>query len=266
MVAVLDRDENWRRLGATLGLHFAISTRDGGVSAGGFATLNVGYHVGDDPACVTENRRLLAAEAGYDAAALVAAQQVHDTRLAWVSKADRGRGAFGPDGAVPEADGLLVRDAGVPVAIQVADCAPVLIVDPVRRMLAVVHAGWRGALGGIAGAAVCALAEQGADPAELLAGIGPTLCPACLEIHDEVAAAARMAFGERAVVPGPVRQHLDLTAMLTVDLVASGVPRGRIYRHADCTRCRQDRFFSHRGQSGHAGRFALVAWWAGDCE
>jgi YfiH family protein len=169
-------------------LRHVISTRDGGVSEGNLGTLNLGYHVADDLAAVSENRRRLGHAVGYDPSTLIAAQQVHGTTISWVSHNDCGRGAFAWDTALPNTDGLIVSEANVPVTIQVADCAPVLIADPVRHVLAVVHAGWRGALGGIASTAVRQMIEHsGTTPADLLVGIGPTLCPDCFEIGPEVA-------------------------------------------------------------------------------
>lgn len=244
------------------GLRHGISTRRGGVSTGPYAALNLGYHVGDDPAAVTENRRRLGTAAGYDPAALVTARQVHGNAVVRVGVADRGRGAFALADAVPDADGLLTAAAGVPLAILVADCAPVLLADPSRRALAVVHAGWRGALGRIASTAARMLADDpGSDPAGLVAGIGPTLCPDCLEVGEEVAAAVEAVFGAAVVRRGPAKPRLDLRAMIAADLAAAGVEADHICAHAACPRCRAETFFSYRGQQQRAGRFALVAWW-----
>lgn len=232
------------------------------MSTGDFGSLNLGYHVGDDPALVTKNRRRLGLTAGYDPDTLVAAQQVHGTGIAWVGAADRGRGAFSWDAAIPDTDGLITREVGVPLAIQVADCAPVLIVDPVQRVLAVVHAGWRGAFGRIASKAAREMIEcAGTQPADIHVGIGPTLCPACLEVGEEVADTVQSAFGPAVVLRGAAKPHLDIRGMITADLLQSGVIPNQIAAHPSCTRCHVHRFFSHRGQSGRAGRFALVAWW-----
>lgn len=242
-------------------LGHALSTRDGGVSAGDFATLNFGMHVGDDPRLVAENRQRFAAAVGYEAAALVTAQQVHGTHVAWVDAGDRGRGALAWDDALPATDGLIVAAAGVPVAVQVADCAPILLVDAARHVLAVVHAGWRGALGRIAAAAVRAMTVAGCDPTAVQAAIGPTLCPTCLEVGDAVAAQVAAEFGEGGIVRAGTKPGLNLRAMIAADLASAGVPPERIVVHPACTRCRNDRYFSHRGQQGRAGRIALVAWW-----
>jgi len=246
------------------GLRHAFSTRHGGVSDEPFATLNLGYHVEDDPARVTENRQRFAAAAGYDPTALVTAQQVHGTRLAWVKSTDRGRGALDWTSALPETDGLLVTEPDVPVAILVADCAAVLIADPVRRALALVHAGWRGALGRIASAAARALVQTGSRPQDLRVGISPTLCPACLEVSEEIGKTVAAEMGEATVDFTGLKPHLRIHAMLAADLAAAGVSPEQIAAHPDCTRCRTDIYFSHRGQGGKAGRMALVAWWEED--
>lgn len=243
------------------GLRHAISTRHGGVSNGPYATLNLGYHVGDNPASVTENRRRLGEMAGYDPTKLITARQVHGTRLAWVGKAECGRGAFDWESALPDTDGLLTAQAETPVAILVADCAPVLIADPVTRRLALVHAGWRGAFGRIASGAVHALAAAGSRPEDLYAGIGPTLCTACLEVSPEIGQQVTDEFGEASVDRKEVKPHLRIREMLIADLAGAGVSPARITVHPACTRCRTDLFFSHRSQAGVAGRFMLVAWW-----
>jgi len=243
------------------GLRHVISTRAGGVSPGPYAALNLGAHVGDDPACVAENRRRLAAAAGYAAETLVTAQQTHSINLAWVGARDRGRGALDWASAIPDTDGLLVHTPGTPVAVLVADCAPVLIAAPGPRALAVVHAGWRGAVDRIAShAARALLAETGCRPEDLLAGIGPTLCPDCLEIGHEVADTVTDRFGTAVLASGD-KPHLRLRDLLIADLATIGVSAAHIVIHPACTQCETARFFSYRAQHGTAGRFALVAWW-----
>ena len=248
-------------LDAIPGLRHLITTRSGGIGAGPYASLNLGYHVGDDPAQVTRDRELLAQAAGYRAASLVAAQQVHGAGVRVVGAAESGRGALDWDGALPSTDALVVGEPGVPVAILVADCAPVLLVDPVHRVLAVAHAGWRGALAGVAGAALRAMSESFAThPCEVLAGIGPCLCVPCLEVGEEVAEQAA-AVCPSAVRLGQSKPHLDLRALTRHDLETAGVPPGNIEVLPDCPRCLPEIYFSHRGQGGVAGRFGLVAWW-----
>jgi YfiH family protein len=241
-------------------LNHAVTTRDGGVSRAEYSSLNLAFHVGGDEKCVRRNRTLLAEALGYEARTLVAAQQVHGAQAHVVSTQDAGRGALDWDSALPETDALIVAEPRVPVLILVADCAPILLVDPTRRVLAAVHAGWRGAVAGIASQTLQTMTRAfGTNAKDVLAGIGPCLCMNCLEVGEEVAAqvasthAARRAEWEKP--------HLDLRAMIREDLAASGVLASRIEVMDRCPRCENQTFFSHRGQSGKAGRFGLVAWW-----
>jgi YfiH family protein len=243
-------------------LHHVITTRHGGVSTAAFASLNLGYHVGDDDAAVTANRRRLAEAAGFNLDRLVTAQQVHGMHIAWVGANDAGCGATSWEDAVPRCDGLITAERHLPLMIQTADCAAVLLTDPVNRVLAVLHAGWRGALQRIASTAVRQLIDgAGTDPARLVAGIGPAICPACFAVGEETADAMREAFGPAVVTAHDDQPHVDLPAAVAADLRSAGIPAAQIEVHPDCTQCRSDRYFSHRGQGGRAGRIAMVAWW-----
>lgn len=242
------------------GLCHAVTTRHGGVSVGEYASLNLAFHVGDDAEAVRENRRILGRMLDYDAASLVAAQQVHGSECRVVTASEKGSGAFEGAGALADCDALIVQEPNIPVLIMVADCAPILLVDPVTKVLAVVHAGWRGAVGAIASKAAGRMAaEFGSRPEDIQAGIGPCLCTACLEIGEEVA--------EQVPGAGVVRKkewkkpHLDLRAIIREDLTNGSVPGSQIKAIVRCPRCENERFFSHRGQNGKAGRFGLVAYW-----
>ncbi|HVF10294.1 MAG TPA: peptidoglycan editing factor PgeF [Abditibacteriaceae bacterium] len=243
------------------GLRHALTTRAGGTSEGAHSSLNLGYHVGDDAARVTENRRRLAEALGYDGSTLVAAQQVHGAQVHIVEPQDRGRGAFGWDDALPDNDALVQAHSQTPVLILVADCAPLLLVDPEHGVLAVVHAGWRGAVAGVTSATLNCMAQYfQTDAREVWVGIGPCLCSDCFEIGPEVAAEVAPV-APQAVLRGVSKPHLDLRAVLQSDLQRAGVAPEHIEALPDCPRCQPERFFSHRGQAGTAGRFGLVAWW-----
>ncbi len=245
-------------LQAVPGLNHAVTTREGGISAGEYGSLNLAFHVDDAIGDVQQNRRLLAAALGYDADRLIAAQQVHGTNAQIVTVNDSGSGAFDWDGAIADCDALIVAQADVPVLIQVADCAPILLVDPANHTLAVIHAGWRGAVGKIASKTLHKMQREfGTQPQDVLAGIGPCLCVQCLEVGDEVAAQAPA----ESVVAGYDKPHLDLAAIIRQDLVENKVPQEQIETMPVCPRCENGMLFSHRGQNGKAGRFGLVAWW-----
>ncbi len=245
------------------GFHHALSTRADGVSTGEFSSLNLGFHVGDDVEAVQENRRLLARNAGFDVSRLVAAQQVHGANVRVISSDVAGSGALDWESALPDCDALATNEADLPLLIQVADCAPVLLVDPIHRAVAVVHAGWRGALAGAASNALAAMQREfGTEPNGVLAAIGPCLSVENLEVGEEVAGQVE-AKNVGAVVRGSfAKPHLDLRTIIRDDLTSAGVMESNIEISPLCPRDRNDLFFSHRGQNGRAGRFGLVAWWS----
>ena len=244
------------------GLRHAVSGRAGGRSRGELAGLNVSFAVGDDPAVVLENRRDLCAAVGIPPESVVCAAQVHGTRVAHVGRSDRGRGFESRESAIRDVDGLVTDETGVFLWLSFADCTPVLLFDPVRRAVGIAHAGWRGTVGGIAARAVEALAREfGSDPADLVAAVGPCIGSCCYEVGAEVAAAARAGLpspDDALTESGPSSWRLDLTAANAQLLRSAGVAPRQIEVSGLCTSCRSDLLFSHRAQSGRAGRFAAI--------
>jgi YfiH family protein len=239
-----------------------VTTRHGGVSAGRYATLNLSFAVGDDAANVRENRRRVAAALGAPLDAFVFAAQVHGHRVAVVSAADRGRGALAAHDAIGPADALVTAEPGTVLAILVADCVPIVLYDPATHVLACVHAGWRGTVARTAQAALAAMRSLGTRPRDVVAGIGPSIAPGAYRVGEEVADAARDAFGERAETllrpAGPGRWLFDLPAANRHGLRTAGVPDSRIHTAATPTGPDPGLFFSHRAERP-CGRFALAA-------
>jgi YfiH family protein len=227
------------------------TTRQGGVSAPPYDTLNLGGAVGDDPARVAENWRRLEAHTGLRFARV---RQVHGAR---VLRADA------PCDPAEEADVVLTAAEGVAACVSVADCVPVLLADPGTGAVAAVHAGWRGTLARAAAEAVLALGrEVGAAPGDLLAAIGPSIGPCCYEVSVDLAArfGAELAGSVATpVAPGGARPHLDLWAANRAVLTAAGVRADQIDLLGACTSC-GDLFFSHRRDAGRTGRqMAFIA-------
>jgi polyphenol oxidase len=162
------------RLAELAGVRHGFFTRQGGVSEGLYASLNVGRGSGDDAARVAENRARAARALGGDADRLASAYQVHSARAVVIEA------PF--EGDPPHADAVVTRTPGLICGALAADCAPVLIADPEARVVAAVHAGWRGALGGVVEAAVEAMIQLGASPARMSAAIGPCIGPASYEV------------------------------------------------------------------------------------
>lgn len=151
----------------------------------------------------------------------------------------------------------------MPILIQVADCAPILLVDPVNHVLAVVHAGWRSAVARIASKTLVKMqSECGTKAQNVEVGIGPCLCEDCFEIGEEVVEAAQIIAPEAVIHRSDWQKpHLDLRLLIQRDLESMDVPPENIEFMPFCPCCNHDMFFSHRGQNGKAGRFGLVAWW-----
>ena len=164
-------------LAAVPGLRHAFFTRQGGVSTGVYDSLNVGRGSRDAPADVLENRRRAAAVFGRPLEALNTCYQIHSAEVVAASA------PFGDDS--PQADGVATRTPGLVCGALAADCAPVLIADSEAGVIAAVHAGWRGALGGVIAAAVDAMTALGASPARMVAAVGPCIGPASYEVGEE---------------------------------------------------------------------------------
>lgn len=245
-----------------LAVDIAVSTRQGGVSTGGYASLNLSFQVGDDPAAVLENRQRLAAALGTGLGCFVFAHQVHGSAVQVVSATDRGRGARSPDDAVAAADALVTADPGTVLAMLVADCVPVVLYDPATSVLGCAHAGWRGTVARVAGAAVAAMQSLGSRPQDVIAAIGPAIAPAAYQVGGEVIGEVRRSFGAGAdhlLAPdagGTAR--LDLWAANRLVLHEAGVPDQQIHTATVPTGPGPGRFFSHRAERP-CGRFALIA-------
>lgn len=237
-----------------------VTTRDGGVSTGPYESLNLGLHVGDDPASVVENRRRAAAAIGLGLDGLVLCHQVHGREVVVVDDRHRGRGTRSADDA-PAADALVTATPDLGIGVMAADCVPMVLYDPGVHVLAAVHAGWRGTVAGVGPAAVEALAGLGADPARVVAGIGPAIPADRYQVGDEVADAARACFGadvDTVVRPdGTGRWLFDLWAANRRLLVDAGLDPAHIETSAVGTGPGTP-FFSDRA-ARPCGRFAALA-------
>jgi YfiH family protein len=241
-----------------LGAVAIVTTREGGVSAGVYATLNLSFSVGDEPGNVVENRRRAAAAVGAGLGDLVFAAQVHGAAVRVVTGADRGRGAAVRGEEVGAADALVTTDPGTVLAVLVADCVPIVLYDPRARVLACVHAGWRGTVARVAGAAVAAMETLGARPGDVLAGIGPAIGPDRYQVGAEVAGAARDALGAFVRPDGTGAWLYDLWAANRFLLREAGVPDRSIHLAGVPTGPEPGLFFSDRA-ARPCGRFAALA-------
>jgi polyphenol oxidase len=224
----------------------AFSTRQGGVSEGPYASLNLGLMTGDEGERVIENRRLLAARLGLDVAAIAAGRQVHGTAIErWGAPPDPERHGFAdPTAGPPEVDGHTTARHGLALLVLVADCLPVALVS--HQRVAMIHCGWRGLADGIV---EHALALFDAAPTAV---VGPGIGRCCFEVGPEVLAH----FGD---VEGAAEgRMLDLRRVAEARLIAAGATG---VEHVDrCTSCDPHLFFSHRRDGGVTGRQCGIVW------
>lgn len=243
------------------GIRIAFTGREGGVSEGAFASLNLGSHVGDDPAAVSENRALLLKALDAEDASLVVANQVHGDGVVLVGDAspscvDEARAQAGEG-----ADALVVSVPNVAALLCFADCVPVIVASPTGRF-AVVHAGWRGVENGVAAKAVRALAvadeaEPGASAAMYNVYVGPHIHAECFETGGDVRARFVDRFGEECA---PDASHVDLLAALSKGLAQVGIDPRRIVDAGACTACEPEIYYSYRASGGVCGRHGALAY------
>ena len=233
---------------ASLPVRHGFTLRQGGVSEGKRATLDLGTP-GDTSLDVQENRSRVARAAGLPPERLVLVEQVHGVA---VVRAQPGQPA--------EADAVWTDAPGTWVGIRTADCVPLLLCSEDGHRVAAVHSGWRGTLGRIARAAVQTLRLAGTPPAQLRAAIGPSIGHCCYEVAEELAQRFTEAFGQEVVIPSSPRPHLDLRRAVRRTLEEAGLRPEAIEDVPGCNACDPSRFFSHRRDRGGTGRhLAFVA-------
>lgn len=275
----------------------AFSTRQGGVSCGPSAGLNLGFTEGEPRARVRENRDLFFQQLGAEHFAPTALRQVHSASVYQVRRATSGELEYCLGGnRMPEqpgvaqiaGDGLLTDQAGILLSVRTADCLPVLLVDPKHRAVAAVHAGWRGALARIIEKAAGEMRRvYGSEPQDLFAVLGPSIRVCCFEVGEEVEEAFQGRFPHadrffRKVTEAPAWHskrrplsflnmqppghgpacaapiHLDLVAVARDQLLAAGLAPHHIAAVDFCTACRTDLFYSYRKEGSRTGRMMAV--------
>lgn len=247
----------------SLPVKHAFTDRDGGVSNGPYASLNLGLHVGDDAASVRVNRIRVAAALDCHLGQLVAGEQVHGNGVAVVTAADKGRGALRLEDNVAGVDALVTATPGIMLISFFADCVPILLFDPDTPAAGIVHAGWKGTALAAVSAAVEVMNEAfGTKPEGCLAAIGPSIGSCCYAVGADVAARLRATVpGNDAdpIMTGPDNTlYADLQRANELLLIGAGLRGSNIRTDRLCTRCHHDRFFSYRASGGKTGRMAAL--------
>ncbi len=232
-------------------LTHAFTSRHGGVSLPPYDTLNLAFHVGDDPLHVNTNHDLLAVQLGYEKTALVHMRQIHSDIVHAVTEND--------DFNHPRAcDALVTNRIGVPLMIMSADCIPIIIYDPLRHVVAVVHAGRAGAFKNIIARTVETMQHHfTCKPRSLHVTLGPSIHGCCYEVGDAIAKEAeRLGYGAMVTCKN-ARYYLHVNAIVKAQLAALGI--AHVEEIGGCTACNSRDFFSYRAEGGVTGRIAGVA-------
>jgi YfiH family protein len=210
-----------------------------------------------EPPSPEPNYARVAAALGTREDDLIRVKQVHGRAVIVVRPGDR----EDPAEARPEADAIVSIDPDRAVAVRVADCVPVLLADSGHRLVAAVHAGWRGMAAGAIGAAIDAIAANGVKPADLVAAIGPSIGPCCYQVDQVVCDMFHQAWSDCDAwfaPDGKTRWRLDLWSAARDQLLAAGVPREGVHIAAMCTAHQPDDFWSYRRDGAAAGRMVAA--------
>lgn len=237
------------------------STRTGGISGRAFTSLNLGTHTADSKENIRVNYVRFCNGIGVDMDRLVLSHQVHSDNVRVVTAADAGRGlARMPE--LTDVDGLITAERGLPIATFYADCTPILLLDPVKRVIASVHSGWKGTLSRIGRKAVQKMElEFGCRAENILAATGPSIKQCHFEVSEDVYSLFVSEFGETATactIEKNGKYYIDTDAINISELTAEGLLPEHISICPECTYCRNDLFFSHRADGGKTGRMCAA--------
>ncbi len=238
------------------------STKLGGVSRGHCSTMSFGFSLGDDEADVKKNFEIFCRAIGSDSKNVVLSQQTHTANLRVVTKEDMGKGLY-CERDYTDIDGLVTNQPGLLLVTQYADCTPLAFYDPVNRVVATSHAGWRGTVQEIALKTVELMVSRfGCRPENILCGIGPNIGKCCYEVDDPVITEInKLSYLDKKACysdKGNGKYMLDLREVNREILIHGGILPENIDVADLCTCCNSDIFHSHRATKGKRGTLALM--------
>lgn len=239
--------------------HF-VSTRNGGFSNPPYDSLNLGFHVGDSPEIVLDNRKRLASALGIPLGNFTIAQQVHGCNVGIIGEELRSSGAFHYDTAIVATDAMITNTPNICLMVLQADCVPILFFDVKKKVIGVAHAGWKGTVRMVAQDTIKVLQKKfHCLPHDILVGIGPSIGPCCYEIGTEIIVQIEKAFPHEKGYICNKTPHgkgcFNLWEANKTQLLQIGIPERNIEVAQICTRCNHTIFFSYRCQNTETGRF-----------
>ncbi len=236
------------------------TTRRGGVSEGEYKSLNMAFNKNDNRENVEENYRRIAEVLGIDTRNMVLSNQVHDNKIRVVHESDRGKGIYKKSDIIG-IDGLMTNIADVALVTFYADCVPVFLFDPVKKVISLVHSGWRSTLKEISKEAVLKMREvYGCEPSDIEAAVGPSIGQCCFEVGEDVYLQFISAFKWCGEYCKKLEEKwfIDLPGIIRRTLESEGLKENKIVLSGICTKCNKDIFFSHRGDNGKTGTLSAI--------
>lgn len=233
------------------------STKIGGVSTGKYNSLNLGIDKGDAAQNVHDNYKLVCSAVGFNIEKIVFAHQTHTTNLHHVTENDLDLNILNPiysannnfKSKLSDIDGLITNVKGITLTTFHADCVPIYFFDTQKNVIALSHAGWRGTVNNIAGKTIDEMVRfYKCDPCDILCGIGPSICGDCFEVDKPVADEffEKLPFSDMFIKHANNKYYIDLWSINKQLLLDSNVPIENIEIGNICTKCNNDKFYSHR--------------------
>jgi len=237
------------------------STRLGGKSKGNYASMNLSFTRGDNDEAVLENFKLFGHAVSMDYRDMVFTDQTHTTNVRVVTEKDKGKGII-KERDYSDIDGLVTNRPGIPLVTFYADCVPLFFVDPIRKVIALSHSGWKGTVNRMGKKTIEIMQKEfNSDPADIITAIGPSICRSCYEIGSEVALRFKESFSDEAYAgflfqKSEEKCHLDLWEANACILREAGISSEHIVITDICTCCNSKVMWSHRKSGAARGSLA----------
>ncbi len=224
---------------------------------------NLSTFRGEDRHLARQKAEIFLRKNGIAPQRVVKCRLSHEMQIRHVAQQDAGKGVWSNLAPIPETDGLITSEKELFLYLITADCLPILLYDPIQKVVGIAHAGWRGTVNGIAEKMVQKMISNfNSDPQHINLLIGPSICGSCYEVGEEVATAFQKNYPSYFdQILKPITNHkflCDLQSAITLQIVESGIPLIQIVKTEICTKEETDRYFSARAEGIETGRFASV--------
>ena len=232
------------------------STKKGGVSDGIYSTMNLGLNRGDDIENVKKNFKIMAQTLGVPYEKMVLSDQTHTVNIKKISYDDAGKGLI-KEKDYKDVDGIMTNENGIVLVTFYADCVPLFFLDPVKKVIALSHSGWRGTVNKMGKVTVEKMKQEyGCNPEDILACIGPSICQKCYEVSEDVALEFAEKFGNSDMFYKKENGKYQLDLWMANEMVLKEAGIENIENRRICTCCNSEYLFSHRKTNGKRGNLA----------